>query len=56
LVDLFKVSYSKIRGTVDALANINAIRTRPKPGDNRTTEIHKDSLDTIKQAARLLGN
>ncbi len=53
LTEMFGVSYSKLRGTVDTLANIKAIVTRPKPGDNRTQEISKESLDTIKKAAGL---
>ena len=53
LAEEWGISYSKLRAAVDALSNISAIKTRPRPGDNRTQEINKDSLDTLRRAAGL---
>ena len=53
LADTWGISYSKLRAAVDAASNLGAIRVRPRPGDNRVQEIHKDSLDKLKQAAGL---
>ena len=50
LAEMLGVSYSKLRGEISALANVGVITTRPKPGDNKTQEISKESLPTIRKA------
>ena len=51
LADMLHVSYSKLRSEINALTNLGIITTRPKPGDNKTQEINKDSIPTIRKAA-----
>jgi DNA-binding MarR family transcriptional regulator len=51
LAEMFHLSYSKVRYAVDALANIQIIKTRQGPTDNRILEVHKDSIFLIRQAA-----
>jgi predicted transcriptional regulator len=53
LAEQWKISYSKLRAAVDAASNLGAIKIRPRPGDNRIQEIHRDSLEKLKQAAGL---
>jgi DNA-binding FadR family transcriptional regulator len=50
LAAMFGVSYSKLRGEINALANINVIKVRSQPGNQKVQEIHKDSIPLIKQA------
>jgi predicted DNA-binding transcriptional regulator YafY len=50
LADMFGVSYSKLRGEINALSNINAIKVRSQPGNQKVQEISKDSIATVKQA------
>ena len=52
LSDKFGVSYQKVRGAVQVLSKTNQIKTRNKPEDNRITEIHRDSIALVEQAAK----
>jgi predicted methyltransferase len=53
LIEMFGVSYSKLRTEINALVNIEAIKTRPRPGDNKVLEIHKDSIAIVRKATGL---
>lgn len=45
------VSYSKVRTAVQVLSKTKQITTRDRPGDNRILEVHKDSIELVKQAS-----
>lgn len=51
LATMFGVSYSKVRTAVQVLSKTKQITTRDRPGDNRILEVHKDSIELIRQAS-----
>jgi len=50
LATIIGTTYNKVRNTVQVLSKTKQIVTRDRPGDNRILEIHKDSVELIKQA------
>ena len=50
LADLLAISYSKVRNAVAILTNIKAITSRENPQDNRIVQVHKDSLEKVREA------
>lgn len=50
LATMFGVSYAKLRAEINALANIDAIVTRPQPGNNKVQQIHRNSISIVRKA------
>ena len=50
IADFLAISYSKVRNAVAILTNIKAITSRENPQDNRIVQVHKDSLEKVREA------
>ncbi|MBA3822638.1 MAG: hypothetical protein H0X24_01890 [Ktedonobacterales bacterium] len=50
LVELFGSTYAKVRSAVFNFKNTGDITARDNPRDARIVEIHRDSIQKIKQA------
>jgi len=53
LVEMTRITYSKIRSTVYVLRNSGQITVRDNPFDSRILEVHKDSVPVIKRTLGL---